>query len=324
MTTLVTGAHGFVGSHIVDQLTRQGQTVIALDQEPLSILVRRFLGARAAQVTWVQADIRRRDELVAVARRYGVTDVVHAAALTPTPHMAEHQRRTIIAVNLKGTVNMLETARAVQARRFLFVSSDAVYGPVSGASPWKEDAPLAGEHLYALCKRAGERLCRRFHDRFGLETIVARLGTVYGPLERATHTRPRPSLPFALVQRALSGQTTAVYGADRRRSYCYVADAAEGMVGLLQVPQLQWKVYNVGSPMAVPLRTLLDVLAQQVAGFTWHEVQRAEAAEVVLTSAQVRAALDVSRLKTTVGFAPLTTLDSGLAATYDWAKTRLN
>ena len=215
MTTLVTGATGFACVHIVRALAEAGEQVVALDLTPPDAAVwaiwhRCKTGSGSSRgMCWMQGPCWR------WPRSSGVDRFVHGAAITPTPEVEKADPRRIIDVNLMGTVNLLEAARQVGARRFVFTSSSGVYAPVTcqASSSLTEDSPVQAGGLYSICKLACEAILERYQGLFGLSTVTGRMASIYGPMERATATRRRPSTIYSLVRACLDQQAGGRQGA---------------------------------------------------------------------------------------------------------------
>src|SRR4051812_35110961 len=158
-TTFVTGATGFLGPHLVWEAAAHGP-VVAVDRRPPDETVRAFLArdaVRAEHVTWSQADVTDYAALAEAAQGHAITHMIHAAAVTPNVPMEEARMRDTIAVNVLGTANALDLARALGVRRTVVFSSSAVYAPNDG-SPLTEDAPWRDTSAYAVSKQSVERL----------------------------------------------------------------------------------------------------------------------------------------------------------------------
>ena len=159
MATLVTGGAGFVGSNIVKGLAEAGRRVVCFDLTPADALLRDYLKPWAQNVTFVQGDILNVKDLEQAAAVQAIDKVVHAAAFTPAQRgsMETDRSRDIMNINIEGTVNLLDLAAACNLKRFLYVSSEAVYGdPPAGMALVHEDAPLRPRNLYAISKHTSE------------------------------------------------------------------------------------------------------------------------------------------------------------------------
>jgi nucleoside-diphosphate-sugar epimerase len=318
---LVTGANGFVGINVVRRLAQNGADVVALARRAPDRETHAFLGPCTDRVRWIQGDIRDPEPLKAAAGEYGVDHVLHSAAITPTRAMERQAPRRILDVNLGGTLNALEVARSAGARRFVLVSSSGLYGaPPAPLQPLTEAVPPVTGSLYTICKAASEALCRRYQDLHGLSAVAARLGTTYGPMERASQSREHLSQIYILAHRALAGEVAAVYGAERLRDFCYADDMAEAIAGLVLAADLAYDLYNVATEQTLSLRDVLDTLARLCPAFRWAEVARPDEADVALLPENQRVPLDMSRLRDELGFTPAYDLEAGLRRYLDWLR----
>ncbi len=321
-TVLVTGANGFIGVNIVRRLAQKGAQVVALARRFPDRETERFLGTEAARVCWVQGDVRDREHLMALAREHGVDHVLHSAAVTPSLEMEQCQAPMILDVNLGGTLNALEVARAIGARRFVLVSSSGLYGsPPTPGRPLAEVEPPYTGSLYTICKAAGEALCRRYRTLHGLSAVAARLGTTYGPMERASHSREQMSHVYVLAHRALAGEAVSVWGVERLRDFCYVDDAAEAYARLVLAGELHYDLYNIATEETLSVRDVVEFLSGFCPGFQWSEASRPEEADLVLLPASQRVPLDMSRLREEVAFTPQHNLELGLRQYLAWLRS---
>lgn len=320
-TILVTGAAGFVGLNVVRRLVEDGVQVVALARRAPDTAALRFLGPLSERVEWVNVDVRQRDALAQLAQARRVDALVHAATITAPRAVELADPASIVDVNLGGTLNALEAARLAGARRFVLISSTGVYGaPTDPLQPIHEDRPLVITSLYTICKQAGEALCRRYTELFGLSAVSGRLGNAYGPMERVTASRSGMSVIYALAHAALRSECVRVHGAERYRDFCYIPDVAEAFTRLALSERLRWDVYNVAGRQASSVRAALEALGTLVPGFTWIESD-AETADVVTLPGSVRGTLDMTRLREDVGFTPRYDLTAGLQDYLVWLRT---
>jgi dTDP-glucose 4,6-dehydratase/UDP-glucose 4-epimerase/GDP-4-dehydro-6-deoxy-D-mannose reductase len=187
VTTLITGGNGWLPSHVVRRLARRGERVVSYDVMEPDDYLRSFLGEDFDRVAFVQGDVTDRETMRDAAQSHGVTSIISAAAITPRVERERSEPEQIIAVNLGGVVNALEVARELPAfRRFVHISSVAVFGDVPGLTELDEDSPANATNLYGITKLAGERVALRYGDLFGLDVLAVRPSNVYGPMERFT------------------------------------------------------------------------------------------------------------------------------------------
>lgn len=322
MTVLVTGSTGFVGINIVRKLAEHGWPVLGLTRRDPDTATLAFLGDLAAQVRFVAGDVRDRAGLHDLVRAEQVRRIVHAAAVTPALDGERADPALVIDVNLGGTLNVLEAARRNRVERLVMISSTAVYGaPADRQRLIREDDALQIDNLYTICKQASEQLCRRYNDLFGLSTVVGRLGTAYGPMERGTASRQRMSLVYVLAHAGLAGQPLKLYGVDLLRDVCHIDDVSEAFARMLRAEQLRWPAYNVSAGRAYSLREIATLMQSLIPTLQWAETSEPAEAAVAVFPANERGPLDISRLHEDLAFSPQYPLAEGLQQYVNWLRT---
>ena len=309
-TALVTGAAGFIGSHLVDRLLRDGWNVTGVDNFDDFYAA----GLKRANVaehlthpayTLVEADIRDPDTMVArLTRRYDV--IVHLAAKAGVrPSIANpilYQD-----VNVRGTQNLLEFARARQIPQFVFASSSSVYG-VNRNVPWsEEDHVLQPISPYASTKVSGELLGHVYSHLYGLRFVALRFFTVYGP-------RQRPDLAIRkFSQMILNGERVPFYGdGSSRRDYTFVDDIVDGIAAAMRYRATPFEVINLGNSHAITLGELVREIEDVLGIPALLMLLPDQPGDVPQTWARVDKAADL------LGFRPKTSLRSGLEQFASW------
>jgi UDP-glucose 4-epimerase len=225
---LVTGGSGFIGSHVVDKLRAAGHEPRILDLIP---------SPYHSDVETVLGDLR--DPAIAQRALDGTDAVLHLAAVADVDLVAMDPTHTD-QVNTQGTQVLLEGARAVGVKRFVYASTIWVYGDAAGPEAVDEDTPLGlPKHFYTATKIAGEMYTASYGELYDLEWTILRFGIPYGPRARPTAVVP------ALTAKALEGQPLTIAGdGTQSRRFVYVEDLAEGVVAAL-VPEAANRVYNL-------------------------------------------------------------------------------
>jgi nucleoside-diphosphate-sugar epimerase len=299
MKALVIGGAGFIGSHLVERLLHEGHSVRVFDN--LSSGKRENLAAVAADVPLVAADVRHAERLRQEMR--GCEVVFHQAAIVSVPYSVEHPQETL-DVNLRGTLNVLEAARAAGIRRVVMASSAAVYGE-DPALPKREDMLPSPIAPYGLEKLASEHYLAMWTKLFGLETVALRYFNVFGP-------RQDPSSPYSGVisifaDRILRGSPITIFGdGEQFRDFVYVANVAEANLLAATHPAASGRVYNVGCGT----RTSLNELARMLARICGRDVEPTYAAP---RAGDIRASLaDISRARSELSYEPRIGVEDGL------------
>lgn len=316
MNLLLTGALGFLGLNLTRSLaSRKSVRVVAADvRQPTAEQVE-FLQPVAASVSFCSLDICRRQALRELLEERQITHVVHAAALTPTFTMEREQPTRIVDVNLGGTLNLLDAALyRPSLRRVIVVSSSGVYGasPATASANQTEDGPLLLDDLYSITKRSAELLTQRYGKLSGISMVTVRLAALYGPLERASASRPRISAIGQLNTALKEAKAVRVAGPSVRRDWTYVEDAASALFALLEAVQLRHAVYNVSCGLAVPFERVVAAFVAHGLEATWsRDVSRAD---VLMHPSQERMAMSIARLQSDTAYVPRFDIESGIAA----------
>lgn len=254
--SLVTGAAGFLGSHLVDRLLAEGHVVVGVDNLSTG-RVENLAGAmKSPNFIFVRADITRDFDLPDLRYAY----VWHLAS----PASPRDYRRLSIEtmmVNALGTKKMLDLALAHNAR-FLLASTSEVYGdPEVHPQPedyWGHVNPVGARACYDEGKRFAEALTMEYHRRHGLDVRIVRIFNTYGPRMQAKDGRVVPNF----ICQALRGEPLTVYGnGDQTRSLCYVDDLIEGLVLAMGEPGIAGEVFNLGNPEEYTVQQLAEVVA---------------------------------------------------------------
>ena len=258
-----------MGTNIVRAWLRggDGRSAVAVDISPPDAAAAEWFADVASRIEFVRADLTAGDALAPVSAPETVTHVVHAAMIAHVPEWERTAPRRFLDVNVGGTVNVLEWARALPAlERFVYISTGGVYGEPSAASltgPQPEDGPFNPPELYPISKLACEGICRRYAELFALDLRITRLSGVFGPMERRTAGRTIMSAGHAIAAAIATDRPLRV----TRRSlaaggdFLSAEDIADGMLRLLVAPAraLHHDAYNLAFGTFTGLRELLDV-----------------------------------------------------------------
>ena len=311
MHVLVTGGAGFIGSHLVDSLLADSHRVTTLDNfDPF--YDRRIKEANVAPhrahaaCTVVDGDIREPD----LMRRLppDVDVVVHLAARAGVrPSIADPLGYQ--DVNVRGTQNLLEYARAAGIRQFVFASSSSVYG-INPRVPWsEEDHVLQPISPYASTKVSGELLGHVYAHLYGIRFIALRFFTVYGP-------RQRPDLAIhAFARRILRGDPIPVFGdGSTRRDYTFIDDIVGGVRAAIEYAGSRYEVINLGNNQTVTLREVIERLEEALGRSAVIDRQPEQPGDVPQTWA------DITKAQRLLGYSPKTLFTGGIAAFTAWLR----
>lgn len=311
---LVTGADGFIGSHLTERLVAEGADVRAFciynSRGSAGWLDETDAASRAA-IDVRLGDIR--DARFVAAATEDVEIVFHLAALIAIPY-SYAAPQSFIDTNVSGTLNALEAGRAAGVRRFIQTSTSEVYGTPE-TLPIRETHPYAAQSPYAASKAAADQLTLAFGKSFELPVVVLRPFNTYGPRQSE-----RAVLPTMLRQ-LLAGRTEVRLGRlDPRRDLTFVADTVDGFIRAATAPDIEGEVIQLGTGRSESIGELF-ALANQILGVEARVVEdparlRPDASEVLVLQA------DPSRARERLGWQAQTSLEDGLRATIDWLRTQ--
>ena len=305
---MVTGAAGFIGSHLCEKLLAEGEQVIGLDNfDPFydPDIKRANLAEvmKSGAFTLVEGDIR--DSKCVEEILSGVDMIVHLAAKAGVrPSIADPQ--TYQDVNVHGTQVLLEAARNYGVKKFIFGSSSSVYGnnkKVPFAETDNVDYPISP---YAATKKAGELICYTYHHLYEMDINCLRFFTVYGP-------RQRPDLAIHKFARLIeAGKPIPVFGdGSMRRDFTYIDDIIQGIRGAMEQCQ-GYEIYNLGESRPVRLDELIEKLEEALGKKAIIERQPLQPGDVEQTYA------DVSKAEKKLGYRPQTEIEEGLKQFVTW------
>ena len=254
MKCLVTGAAGFIGSHLVELLLKDGHSVIALDNLVGGSKQNLSEFCDHPKFSFQEADIRNRDDLDFLFK--GVDWVFHLAALADIVPSIENPKG-YYDTNVTGTFNVLQAAKKAKVKKFVYTASSSCYG-LAQEFPTPESAPAMPQYPYALTKYLGEQLAVHWHQVYNLPMISLRLFNVYGPRSRTSGTYGAVFGVF-LAQKIHGRPYTVVGDGSQTRDFTFVTDVAEAFYQAA-LSDVKFGVFNVGSGGHYSVNRLIELL----------------------------------------------------------------
>ena len=318
MATLVTGATGFVASNTVLSLAQRGHTVVGLDLVAPDALVQARMQPHSDQITFVQGDILSDQDLERAVAGRAITRIVHAAVFTTVSLGVEAERsRSVVDINIQGTVNLLELARSLSLERFVYVSSGAVYGGnLSVGHVLHEDSTLHPRTLYAVTKYTSELLTRRYGELHGFEAACARLSSPYGPMERVTGHRVQMSPIYEWTRDVMRGDPIHVGDRSAGRDFTHVSDIAAGICAVVDAPSPSYDVYNISGGKWITLDEVIHALRSLRPSV--QVIDKKDTQFEIFRPDSSRGPLDDTRLREDLGFKASFDITSGLRDYLEW------
>ncbi len=315
-TYLITGGAGFIGSSLTEKLLNEGHNVINVDnfndfyspaikENNISSFITN------SRYTLHRIDIRDREALQPVFESAQIDVVIHLAAMAGVRPSIEDPV-LYEEVNMKGTINILECMKSCNLRKLVFASSSSVYGN-SKQIPFREDDNSRTISPYAATKKAGEEMCHLYHHLYGINSVMLRFFTVYGP-------KQRPDLAIHKFTRMiLNEQPIPFYGdGSTMRDYAYIDDIIAGIQGsitYLTENEKVCEIFNLSGNHSISLKEMVDIIAVNTGKQPIINVLPMQPGDVTCTNA------DISRAQKLLGYNPDTSFEEGINKFVSWYKS---
>ena len=310
---LITGAAGFIGSHLSELLLDRGLRVVGLDclwdnydvrfkRLNLDVLVGR------ENFELVEADLNEVDLDVTLD---GVDCVFHLAAQAGVRDSWQTRFDEYVDCNIRATQRLCEAARGKPLRRFIYASSSSVYGETQEL-PMSESHPTRPVSPYGVTKQSGEALCLLYRANYGLPVVAHRFFTVFGP-------RQRPDMAFhKFIRAGLEESPVTVYGnGEQTRDFTFVGDVVDALARTMDY-EGEEAVFNLGGGSRITLNTALDTIAGLLPGGLDVHYDEAAKGDVTHTYA------DISLANRELGYSPATSVPDGIALEVEWLRSALD
>lgn len=311
MKVLVTGAAGFIGSHLAKKFAARGDEVVGIDNFNDVVYDSERKRRRAEELAplpnfkMVEEDIRNREALFALFEAEKFDAVAHLAALAGVRNAVKYPA-LYVEVDLNATQHLMDAARATDVGNFVFASTSSVYGNTN-VIPFIEtdncDRPL---QPYSAAKRAAEMLGHAYHHLFGFNLTVLRFFTVYGPSGRPD------MMAYLLADSITKGTQIPLYeGGQMYRDWTYVDDITDGIVAAIDKP-LGYEIINIGRGEPTLLLDFVHMI-EQLAGKKANLISKPKpAADFVRNQA------DITKAKELLGYDPKVGVEEGVKRFWDW------
>lgn len=310
---LITGAGGFIGSHLTERLVELGASTRALVHY-------RSNGSwgwldhssRKADIEVIAGDIRDRDCVLKAVRQVDV--VFHLAALIGIPYSYDAPA-SYIETNIHGTLNVLQAARELNVERVVHTSTSEVYGTARRV-PIDEQHPLQGQSPYSASKIGADKLAESFFLSFALPVVTIRPFNTFGPRQSARAVIP------TIISQSLQGEVVSLGSLHPTRDFNYVGNTVDGFIRCAESKEAAGHTINIGSGDEVSIgdvaKKVEQILGKPVQIRLEEERVRPENSEVE------RLIADNSKAKSLLGWKPAVSLDEGLRRTIDWIQQHLD
>lgn len=314
MKILVTGGAGFIGGHLAEKFLKAGHNVTVIDNlDPFYDLDikhntidhhRQLAENSNASYQFIEGDIRNEELVTDLVNQ---ADYVYHQAAKAGVRSSIEAPREYNAVNVDGTLNILEAARNTDIERIVVASSSSVYGGREEFLPFSETDPTLPVSPYGVSKLTAERYTMAYANVYDLPTVATRYFTVYGP-------RMRPNMAITnFVSRCFNGDPPVVYGdGTQSRDFTYIEDIVEANYKLLETNAADGEVLNIGSTDNITIQTLAEEIRDQIAP----ELEIEYADRFDADADHTRA--DISKATELIDYEPQHTIREGVEKFIDW------
>ena len=309
MKVLITGGMGVIGAEASRKFVAEGHRPVIFARHRDEALIRDILD----EVDIELGDVLDMPRLLQVVKTHKITHIVHTAAFVGA--VSQANPALSIQVNVMGTVNVLEAARAFDVKRVVYTSAKGIYGPVLGEyghptyKPVAEDLPKHPVRIYDSAKLMGEHTCIYYQQNMGVDTVVLRFATTYGPGKTARHGKmgvtsqlfenPFKGLPFELAQ-----------GGEQKDDFINNKDSALGIFLACVAPNPKSRVYNIGSGVGL---TLQDFASEVRRHLPKADIRIGPGLNFLNSPYPMCCVYDISRARNELGYAPQYDVEKGVA-----------
>lgn len=321
MKILVTGGAGFIGSAVVRLALAKGHSVVNIDKLTYASCLANLKGvAHSPRYSFVQADICDASALAMALHTHRPNAVIHLAAESHVDRSIDGPK-AFVDTNIIGTYTLLEATRSYweaagksDTFRFLHVSTDEVFGSLGDDGSFDETTPYAPRSPYSATKAASDHLVQAWHSTYGLPTLVTNCSNNYGPFQF-----PEKLVPVAILN-AIAGRPIPIYGSGHQvRDWLYVDDHAAALLKILMEAPTG-STYAIGGDNQISnlelVNKICEILDRILNKNTSHQQQIEHVAD--RPGHDQRYAIDATRLRSHLGWAPMVSFDEGLAKTVRW------
>jgi dTDP-glucose 4,6-dehydratase len=314
-TVLVTGAGGFIGSHLVESLLIAGAKVrgfVRYNSRGDIGFLRMCPTGLTDKLEIIPGDLRDRQAIYESVR--GCETVFHLGALISIPYSYHHPAE-VADVNFLGTLNVTMACRDNNVRRMIHTSTSEVYGTARRV-PIDEEHPLQGQSPYSASKIGADKMVESFFYSYDLPVVTVRPFNTFGPRQSARAVIP------AIITQALVNDSISLGNLDSTRDFTFVSDTVSGFLAAAETPGVEGNVFNLGTGQEIRIGDMAQKIVHLM-GKTIHinidsDRLRPGRSEVMRLISDNRSAQDK------LGWIPLVSLDEGLNRTIDWIRSNLN
>jgi len=312
MTILLTGADGFIGSHILKKLNEYNIEIIAFIYNYNEFIIK---SKKYENVIFIKVNLNTKYNLKQILNNYNIDAVIHCAYVSKYSNNNELYTN-VLNVNLIATYKLIQYAIENNIKKFFYISSAGIYKDQTKNKKNNEKDDISINSVYFICKRQIETVIEYFDKVFDTQFVIFRIGTIYSSVEIPSKYRPNISLLTSIVSKLKKNEVININNNNIYRDYCHIDNITYVIHEFLKTDEYKFLIYNLGSEDVYTIIKILTILKKKNTNIQWNKVTD-EKADIVLDTNNNRAGLNMNRVKEVVSNYPLYTFKQSLIYTYN-------
>lgn len=312
MTILLTGADGFIGSHILKKLNEYNIEIIAFIYNYNEFIIK---SKKYENVIFIKVNLNTKYNLKQILNNYHIDAVIHCAYVSKYSNNNELYTN-VLNVNLIATYKLIQYAIENNIKKFFYISSAGIYKDQTKNKKNNEKDDISINSVYFICKRQIETVIEYFDKVFDTQFVIFRIGTIYSSVEIPSKYRPNISLLTSIISKLKKNEVININNYNIYRDYCHIDNITYVIHEFLKTDEYKFLIYNLGSEDVYTIIKILTILKKKNTNIQWNKVTD-EKADIVLDTNNNRAGLNMNRVKEVVSNYPLYTFKQSLIYTYN-------
>ena len=312
MTILLTGADGFIGSHILKKLNEYNIEIIAFIYNYNEFIIK---SKKYENVIFIKVNLNTKYNLKQILNNYHIDAVIHCAYVSKYSNNNELYTN-VLNVNLIATYKLIQYAIENNIKKFFYISSAGIYKDQTKNKKNNEKDDISINSVYFICKRQIETVIEYFDKVFDTQFVIFRIGTIYSSVEIPSKYRPNISLLTSIISKLKKNEVININNYNIYRDYCHIDNITYVIHEFLKTDEYKFLIYNLGSEDVYTIIKILTILKKKNTNIQWNKVTD-EKADIVLDKNNNRAGLNMNRVKEVVSNYPLYTFKQSLIYTYN-------
>ena len=312
MTILLTGADGFIGSHILNKLNEYDIEIVAFIYNYNEFIIK---SKKYENVIFIKVNLNTKYDLKQILDNYHIDAVIHCAYVSKYTNNKELYTN-VLNVNLIATYKIIQYAIEKSIKKLFYISSAGIYKDQTKNKKNNEKDDISINSVYFICKRQIETVIEYFDKVFDTQFVIFRIGTIYSSVEMPSKYRPNISLLTSIINILKKNDIININNYNIYRDYCHIDNITYVIHEFLNTDHYKHLIYNLGSEDVFTIINILTILKKKNINIQWNIVTD-EKADIALNTNNNRAGLNMNRVKDVVSNYPLYSFKQSLIYTYN-------